>query len=247
MDASVLQEGSSILPFDDVEMLVKDKAKFAVAPCYCRYTALLKEGVEDAPTMEEFVSGQFDEYFSPLCDSRVETCIMMGDEAEFWVDKGWARYITEEECLACLRRSRDDGFILQSCWTKDSATICSCNMKSCNILKKWMMLGGPEEIAAAPSFKHISHYNLVVDLDSCIKCGACAQRCPKEVITMDEQTGYPTVGVDCWKCGQCAYVCPQGARKLAQKPEEEIPELPRDFLDDANRKAAWRFETGWMD
>ena len=242
-DPSVVTE-STVLPYDDVETIIKSKNKLAIAPCYCRYTALAKAGITDYPTFEEFATGQFEDYMSPLCNQRIETCMMMGDEAQYWIDCGVAREISPDEAIAYMKRSCEDGFILQSCFSKDTGTICSCHADSCGIIAEWNSLGSAEAIGAAKPFGQISHYNLEVDLDKCIKCGTCAQRCPLHTITMDGPDGTPLVGPNCFRCGQCAYVCPQGARKLTQRPAEENLELPQDFLEDDNMKGAYRFEHG---
>ncbi len=247
-DKSVVADEEGVLPFDDIEKVIMAKDKLAIAPCYCRYTTLIKNGETDYPTFADFATAQFEDYFSPVCDQRVETCLMMGDEAEFWIEQGWGREISREDAIRYMKRSADDGFILESCFSKDSATICSCHAKSCGIIAEWSALGGADEIGAANAFKQISHYMLEVDYDACAKCGTCANRCPLQAISMDGEvngeTGVPKVNAMCFRCGQCAYVCPQHARKLAARPKDMNAELPRDFLDDANRKAAYRFEQG---
>ena len=244
-DKSVVADEEGVLPFDDYEAIIASHGKFAIAPCYCRYTALVQSGAEDVPTFEDFATGELEDYFSPACDRRVETCLMMGDEADYWIHMGWGREVSAEDAVRYMKRSCDDGFILESCFTKDTGTICSCSVAGqCGILMEWSTLGSAEAVGSSQPFTQISHYNLEVDLDACIKCGTCATRCPLETIVMDEETGYPTVGPNCFRCGQCAYVCPQGARKLVARPAEENLELPRDFLADGNMKAAYRFEHG---
>jgi ferredoxin len=243
-DKSVVSDGT-VLPFDDIEQLFKGKKKLAIAPCYCRYTAMARAGHEGFPTFEDFATGKFEDFLSPVNNYRVETCLMVGDEAEYWMYRGWAREITEDQALAYMRRSRDDGFILQSCFSKDTGTICSCGTDcGCGIIGEWLTLGSAEAIGASQPYGQISHYDLDVDFDSCIKCGMCAVRCPLHCVTMDGDGGYPQVNDMCFRCGQCAYTCPQKARKLVLRSEEDILELPRDFLDDNNMKAGYRFEHG---
>ena len=243
-DKSVV-DGSSVLPFDDIEKILADRSRFAIAPCSCRYGLMLTMGMYDPP-IEEFLAGEQEEAMSPLSGQRLETCLMMGDEAEYWVSMGVARDITREEALRYMRRSRDDGFILQSCFTKGTETICSCHADSCFIIAQWTALGGAKDVAAAKCFGQVSHYSLVFDDEACLKCGACAERCPLHAIEMDDDSGLPVVNEMCFRCGQCCYICPAEARKLVARPEAENLELPRDFLDDANMKAAYRFEHGLM-
>lgn len=236
--------GNTILPYDDVIEIIKGKNKLAIAPCFCRYVELIESGVTDCPTFEDFATGEFEGYMSPINNLRVETCLQMGVEAEYWISRGIAREITPEEAVRYMERSRDDGFILQSSFGKESETICSCHGDCCNILNMFKAAGSPEVVGASQGFQQISHYNLEVDFDSCIKCGTCETRCPAHAITMDGEDGAPVVSPVCYRCGQCAFVCPQGARTLVQRPESEILELPKDFLDDNNMKAAYRFEHG---
>ena len=110
----------------------------------------------------------------------------------------------------------------------------------------WRALGGKEDIEGSKAFSQMTHYNLEVGFDSCLKCGTCAGRCPLTAITMDGEyngeTGYPQVTDLCLRCGQCAYVCPVEARKLVKRPDDEILELPYDVLDAVNQQTAYRFE-----
>lgn len=242
----------TILPFDDIEAIIKTKKTLAIAPCYCRYTATLQAGVEDVPTFEDFATGKFEDYMSPVFAeagnvARVETCLMMGTEAEYWMEQGWARPITQEEAIGYMKRSVEDGFILHSSFGKNTETVCCCHRSSCGIINTfWLGMGAVDEefVGNSAPFQNgsISHYNLEHDAEACIGCGKCVDRCPVQAITMED--GLPVVGPMCFRCGQCGTVCPQGARMLAQKPAEEILELPQGFLEDNNMKAAYRFENG---
>ncbi len=248
-DESVVGEGG-ILLYDDVHKIIDGRNTFALATCYCRYQALVRaleaEGNHDYPSIEDFASGQYEDYMSPVDGHRVETCLLMGDEAEYWVSLGVARYITKEDARRFMERSRDDGFILQSIYSKVTENICSCHGDCCGIIGMWRALGGKEDIEGSKSFSQMTHYTLEVDFDSCAKCGTCAARCPLSAITMDGEyngeTGFPQVTDLCFRCGQCAYVCPMEARKLVLRPEDEILEMPYDVLDAVNQQTGYRFE-----
>ncbi|WP_302398642.1 4Fe-4S binding protein [Eggerthella sinensis] len=232
---------------DDFENFVRGKNKYAIAPCLCRWL-WVRDNCPDAdlPAFEDFLQGNLEDYISPELGFRVETCLQFGDEAEYWMWKGMAREITEDQAVAYLKRSVDDGFILHSLFHQDHGTICSCHADShCLIIDSFTAIGETsEEVATKPAFQQISHYMLKVDYDKCAKCGTCMDRCPLHAITMDGKGGVPQVSGRCERCGQCAAVCPQNARKLVRRPEDQILPLPATHLDDYNLKGAYRFEQG---
>lgn len=248
VNKEVVAEGG-ILPYDDIEQIIEAQETFAIAPCACRHKALCQAQVEGVPTLEEFHTGEFADYFSPLSNRRVETCFHMGDEAKYHISIGHAREITKEQALEYMKRSVEDGFILQKLFSKDSQTICSCDRATCLCMLEFTDMG----IQATESRyfdQSRSRYELLVDYDACLKCGACAERCPMEVISMGED-GYPVIGDPevgdlCFRCGQCAHVCPAGARTLVPRPAEELLEEPQDIVGDHNLKAACRFEHGMI-
>ena len=243
VDTSVTSDGT-ILPFDDLKEKIKSTNVACISPCPCRYTALLAAyGPDAVPTMDDFHTGEYEDYFSDLCDQRVETCIQTGDEAAYWIAQGWGREITGEQAAEYLQRSVDDGFMLETTFGKNTETICSCHADSCGILGMWAAIGDEEDIAACDAFKQVSHYTLEVDADLCIACGTCVDRCPLHTITINDE-GWAEAGANCFRCGQCAYVCPQNARHLVQRDESELAPLPQGMLEDSNVKAAYRFETG---
>ena len=49
---------------------------------------------------------------------------------------------------------------------------------------------------------------LRVDVDKCVQCGECAEKCPAKAITLDP---FPQVGEDCFICLKCVRECPEEA------------------------------------
>lgn len=249
LNADVVADGG-ILPVDDIDTIIDNHNTFAMATCYCRYQALVRaleaKGSHDYPSIEDFASGEYEDYMSPVDGHRVETCLLMGDEAEYWVSLGVARYVSKEDAHRYMQRSRDDGFILQGIYSKEIENVCSCHGDCCGIIAMWRALGGKQEIEGSKAFSQMTHYTLEVDFDKCIQCGTCAGRCPLQAITMDGEhdgkTGYPNVSDTCFRCGQCAYVCPMEARKLVRKPDDEILEMPEDVLAAVDQQSGYRFE-----
>lgn len=151
-----------------------------------------------------------------------------------------------EHVAEILQRSIDAGMVIQSAYTKNTEVICQCHGDCCDILSSYVVLGEALNNDIAGSFNafgNLSHYNLVVDTDACVKCGACAERCPMFAITMDDEQG-PVVDGKCIKCGQCGTVCPVEARKLTVR--EDAAELPESMLDDYNLKSSYRLSHGMV-
>ncbi len=236
-DRSVVSSGE-IDPYDDWEMKIKSKNNFAISPCYCKTCSAAGAGM----SLPEWGSEEWKDAVHPTTGHPLQTCLLMGADADFMVQMGLATPITQEEALETIRRQAEMGFMIESYYSKNSEVICSCHVQDCGHLKYHKVIP-VETYEDAVCRANTSHFNLVYDKDVCIKCGACAERCPMESITMGED-GYPQVDAHCFRCGQCAMVCPAHARSLAAKPKEEWGFLPDTISDDDNNKAAWRFEHG---
>jgi hypothetical protein len=66
-----------------------------------------------------------------MCGHPLETCIVMGDEADYFVSTGVARYITKEEAFAIVERSVKLGFMIESYYSKTTEVLCSCHASCC--------------------------------------------------------------------------------------------------------------------
>ncbi|MEE8717337.1 MAG: 4Fe-4S binding protein [Coriobacteriales bacterium] len=237
----VVKDGA-IYPVDDVRKIWASKRKFSLSPCYCRSMDAFSAGQKvDLPGYPD-LDGNYDiaDVTSPLCGHDMETCLSCGEEAQFWIDHGVGREITYEEAMERLEKSVDEGMIINHTCSVRSETICSCDGDCCLDLAIWKQVG-----SGSRAWQQSSHYTLEVDTDACIKCGACVERCPMDMVTLDEKTGYPTVGDLCMRCGQCVLTCPAGARILVPRPQDEFM-LYEDIIEQNNMIAADRFENGYI-
>lgn len=102
----VVKDGA-LDPLDDLDALLDTKNKFAVSPCACRTLGIVNgEGVQ--------IPGYPDDYdlegvVSPACGHPIETCLVLGEEAEFWINNKVGREITHDEAKQLLRNSVDQG------------------------------------------------------------------------------------------------------------------------------------------
>ena len=66
------------------------------------------------------------------------------------------------------------------------------------------------------------------DLDECIGCGACAEICPVDAVTMIDER--PEVDTNwCIGCGVCAVSCPADVISIKRRLESRAPESFADL------------------
>ena len=205
------------------ETLAKNET-FALSPCQCR--------------LEKTVTGK------NVCDDahkdRTETCISVGEIAQFFIERGIGREITRDEAVETIETSIDAGLVVEQLFSKRSEVICQCHGDCCKLLTTYVALGG-----AGNMMENISNYHLAYDKDTCIGCGACVQRCPMFAITLNDE-GKCEMNRQCVRCGQCALVCPVSARSLVPKPTEQLIELPEDMFDDYKQFSELRMAEGYI-
>lgn len=67
-----------------------------------------------------------------------------------------------------------------------------------------------------------SGYVAQVDAESCIGCGACAERCPFNAIQLADDLSQID-GQACMGCGICVRGCPEGVLSLVRDPSRPAP------------------------
>ena len=220
---------AEILPYDDYEKVIERNSVIGVSPCQCRLRRELQNDKAES------------------CDHPLETCLTFGEEAEYYIENGIARQIDKDEAReypAALHRRRHGHPERLHQEHRGHLPVPRRLLRHPEQLRRPGR--GPQQRHRPRSFNafgNLSHYNLVVDTDACVKCGACAERCPMFAITMDDEQG-PVVDGKCIKCGQCGTVCPVEARKLTVR--EDAAELPESMLDDYNLKSSYRLSHGMV-
>ena len=204
--------------YDDYEKIIERNSVFGIAACQCQklFTA----------------TGEI-----PKSDVLMERCIVLGANAEYCIESGFAREASKDEVLDLIRDCVNQGMVVEKVWTKEPEVICLCHKNICGILSAYQALG--DEFTKYNTFGYISHYQLQFDKELCDGCGKCVDRCPVFAISINDD-GYPSTKASCVSCGQCALICPQGARTLSMKDLEGFPDLSENLLDDYNVKAMYR-------
>lgn len=187
-----------VAPYEDVKQIIRTKDKISIANCVCRVQqGLLGKG----------------------CGQPLEACFQFGSHADYYVDKGMGRFITQAEALDIIDKCEEAGLVPQPFSAKDAGGICNCCGDCCGILRSIKMHPKPAE-------KVYSNYYAEVDRASCSACETCISRCQMEAI----QLGADDVAVvsrdRCIGCGLCVTTCPSEAIALKAKPESERREPP---------------------
>jgi Na+-translocating ferredoxin:NAD+ oxidoreductase subunit B len=193
---------SDVLPYMQAEAIVRQHNEFAVGPCICRE--------------EQELQGKG-------CGKPLETCLAFDGAAHNLVHAGLRRPITMEEALAILKQAEETGLVLQPANSQNPAFLCACCGDCCGILRYLKLQDRPADLVANP-------YTVQLDPDTCAGCGACAERCQMDAITLPNGTAQHDPA-RCIGCGLCVSTCPTGSLELVLKPAGQQPAIPRSTLE----------------
>jgi Na+-translocating ferredoxin:NAD+ oxidoreductase subunit B len=189
---------SSVANYDDIRACIAaSPGPFAKMTCICRYGRSLLGG-------------------KCLQTTRRESCLMLGDAAEWAVKSGSGTAVSKAEMLELLDAADRDGLVLQSENTQAPLFICCCCSCCCGVLTSAKTLPQPADFFSA-------NFYAAVDREACSACGTCASRCPMDAIAVDGE-GKPTIDCTrCIGCGLCRTACPSEALHLIPKERQRTP------------------------
>lgn len=187
----------TVMPYEDAKKIIENEDLIAVAPCICR--------------KEHKMTGEG-------CNRPLESCLMFGVAAQYYIDNGIGRPITKEEALKIIEEAEKDGRVLEPSNAQKITAMCTCCGCCCQILLSLKKLPKPAHFVVS---KYIAH----LDESLCVLCGTCVERCQMEAISLGEESAI--LNKDrCIGCGLCVTTCPEGALILQEKPSSEQKEVP---------------------
>ena len=201
----------AVYTYDMMNEVIEKARKIAVVHCPCRQTArLLKDS---------------------QCTHSLEVCLKFNKMAEFVLEKGYGRELTKDQARGVIQKAEEEGLIhfVDNCQEEiqHNCNCCSCCCWNVMPIKRRLV---PRDYIMA------TYYLRTTDYDTCIGCGQCAEDCPLEIITMQEDRPVVDESI-CIGCGVCLLHCPTGAAKLKKKDEtapfKDFNTLHRTAIQDA--------------
>lgn len=139
--------------FEEIMTYINATDRYAVAPCLCR-------------TMKR-AQGEG-------CGHMLETCITLGDYADFYVRTGRGRSVSKEELIEILKKTEEDGLV-HHVFSFDqgfSNYICNCCGCCCMTTRAVTQQGLGDGGGTTRT-----NYCAEVDKEKCAACGECVDKC----------------------------------------------------------------------
>jgi electron transport complex protein RnfB len=198
--------GMEVQPYDSVSQYIENSEYISLAICYCRHHA---------------------ELMGNPCDKPKDVCMAFGEGAQFLSQRGFARLVSKEEALEALDRAEKAGLVHCSSNTSENiGFICNCCSCHCGIVQSLI------KDSFMPGMGAVSSFIMMVDEEKCMGCGDCIDRCPVQVLSM--QDDIVVMDADhCIGCGLCVSTCPTEALRMELRPDRPLPPRDQDSLDAA--------------
>lgn len=209
---------NDILPFEQAEKIISKARKIAVMDCACRkHMEIYNDGV-------------------PVNDYPINICMVLNIWADYCIQQGFAREISNDEALETLKRAAKAGLVHTTQNITEKATfICNCDRDCCVLLRGLTKFRNPRAVAR-------SNFVPEYDKENCIFCEKCVDLCPMFAIQhhfghqKDKSDEKIMINQDlCIGCGVCAFNCAKGAITMIKKftviPQKDTLTSTTKFLE----------------
>jgi NAD-dependent dihydropyrimidine dehydrogenase PreA subunit len=191
--AKAVEDPRASVSMYDAIKLIEEATYVSVLKCLCRSTSHL--------------AGE-------PCEYPLEVCIALGEHAQRYVERKFAREVTKEWAIETIVECEEMGL----CHAVDNiegscSIICNCCPCHCIPLTGYTMADQAARMAR-------SEFVNTVDLDGCAGSGECVEACSYGALELIDDRA--RVNEDrCIGCGVCCTVCPTKALSLRARPMEK--------------------------
>jgi len=200
INRSLNPEVQAVLPHDQMDRVLDNATRFAVAHCPCRVEA----GLMGRP-----------------CEHPLEVCIKFDEMADYLIDHGLGKEINREEARVIVQKAAKTGLVHfvdnAAGKVKHNCNCCGCACWNVGNIRRRKI--PRDELMAV-------YFIRETDLEQCVGCGECIDICPVAAITLQDDVAV----VDekwCIGCGVCATKCDFEAIRIKYREDQE--EVPTDF------------------
>jgi Pyruvate/2-oxoacid:ferredoxin oxidoreductase delta subunit len=199
--------------YEDVRQMIEEAKSFQLNECICRKGKAL---------------------LGHPCEHTLEACLSFTTEEEEFDKYAKGKIISKEEALKVIADAEEEGLVHCTYNVEDGQIfMCNCCPCCCGLMRSVKEFKVPSLLAK-------SNFVALIDQQSCVACGVCAdERCPMDAI-VEEDDAYRVLVERCIGCGVCTSTCPTESIKLVRKPESERDMPSANLIDWNFRRAASR-------
>ena len=193
----------AVLPYEELEKYFEEYGEkengIALIHCYCRHE---KDLLNDPCKLK-----------APKLN-----CFLLDKSAQFGIKYNFGKPVSKEEALRLCREAEDYGLVHKAIHVHNDPNrgleaICNCCKCCCGIFQFYHRGIMP--------FHTISSYIAEVNVDDCIGCGTCVEKCPMEALDLEDNIA--VLDKDkCIGCGVCAHHCPEEAITLERTGPRDV-------------------------
>jgi len=172
-----------ILPTDQAVSILTRAQLVALADCTCR------------------------QYYK-RCSHPLETCLLVDQMAQSFLEAGKAREVAWDEIHSTLRLAGEHGLVHQAAYMPEHTVwaVCSCCSCCCYRLQILRRYGRADLVVH-------SDYRAAFDAVRCTSCQVCVSRCPFGA-WQSRGGRVAHLAERCLGCGLCVSTCPEEAVRL---------------------------------
>ena len=156
------------------------------------------------------------------CDNPVDTCILLDEEAEYLVSRGYAREISLKKAKNVLEIANRAGLVHLTLYLPGQKiyAMCSCCPCCCHDLQALLKYGKTFFVAK-------SDYVAKCNTDLCTGCEVCIERC---IFGAREMLDGKSIVKEenCYGCGLCVTTCPTNASVLILRKKNNAANRRRE-------------------